>query len=104
MPKTETITLTAEQLETMMTGVAQAAVAGVTAEQASVQTSQQAPAEPRKPLDVVFEKYEGEEAERYGDVAITKLLPNGNPRKRIVLSLDDAIRLADFVVENFDIE
>ena len=52
-------------------------------------------------LAVVFEALEGEEAEKYGDISITKLLPNGNPRKRMVITIDEAVRLADFVMENF---
>lgn len=91
------VKLTDEQFAELM-----ARVSTVPAEEAAVKTSKTTPKEAPRPLKVVFEALEGEEAEKYGDVAITKVLPNGQPRKRMVLHLDDAIALAEFTLENFE--
>lgn len=93
----QTISMTAEQLQEIVT----TAVSTALSAEATVRATKVAAKQPRQHLSVVFEKLEGEDAEKYGDVSITKLLPNGAPRKRVVLSLDDAVRFADFVVENF---
>ena len=92
------VTLTADQFAELMAAVA----SNTSAEEAAVKTSKTAPKEAPRPLKVVFEALEGEEAEKYGDVSITKVLPNGQPRKRMVLHLDDAVELAEFVLENFE--
>jgi hypothetical protein len=91
------IALTEEALQNIVNTAVQAALSA----EATVNVTKKAPQAPRQHLSVVFEKLEGEEAEKYGDISITKLLPNGNPRKRMVLTIDDAARFADFVVENF---
>ena len=91
------VKLTDEQFAELM-----ARVSAVPAEEAAVKTSKTKPKEAPRPLKVVFEALEGEEAEKYGDVSITKVLPNGQPRKRMVLHLDDAIALAEFTLENFE--
>jgi len=89
-----TVTLTNEQFAELLASVQ-------TPEQAAVETKTVKPTPKAAPLPVVFEALEGADAEKYGDVRITKLLPNGNPRKSMVLRLDDAARMADFVLENF---
>ena len=97
MTKANTVTITEEQFDALIA----AATAPSSPEQAAVETSKVKATVPVKRLSVVFEALEGEDAEKYGDVSITKLLPNGTPRKRMVLVLDEAVEFADFVMENF---
>jgi len=97
MAPANTVTLTTAELTEIVAG----AIATATAEQAAVATRKVPAKAPVERLSVVFEALEGEDAEKYGDVSITKLLPNGNPRKRMVITIDEAVRLADFVMENF---
>ena len=97
MPDT-TVTLTTEQFAELLSA---ATSNSGSAEEAAVATKQVKPTAKAAPLAVAFDALEGADAEKYGDVRITKLLPNGQPRKSMVLRLDDAARMADFVLENF---
>lgn len=97
MASAKSVTLTDEQFAQLLA----AATNNVSAETAVVATKKVPAKAPVARLTVVFEALEGEEAEKYGDISITKLLPNGNPRKRMVITIDEAVRLADFVMENF---
>ena len=97
MAPAKTVTITDEQFAQLLA----AATNNSSPEQASVEVTKVPAKAPVTRLSVVFEALEGEDAEKYGDVSITKLLPNGNPRKRMVITIDEAVRLADFVMENF---
>jgi hypothetical protein len=97
MATAKSVTISNEQFAQLLA----AATANSSAEEAAVATKKEAVKAPVQRLAIKFEKLEGEDAEKYGDVSIAKLLPNGGIRKRMAITLDEAISFADFVMENF---